>query len=125
MTLPRARRTSISARARGLAVRLGGDRGAGGLLGLGPGGAAEPGADGGQRLQRLDAQVGELAAAGVDPGRLEPGQQAALGDLDGLLGRVPGRLHLTGVQRAAGFAHACGRDLPVDPGVLGQDELEL
>ena len=56
---------------RGLAERLRLYGGAGGLLGLGPGRGAELGADDRERLERLHAQVGELAAAGVDPGRFE------------------------------------------------------
>ena len=121
MTLPRARSTSIRA-ARALsrngwawttaraACSASGQRG-----------PAELGAGERERLQRLRPQVGEFGALAVDPRRLEPGQQAALGDLDGLPGGLP---RLLGRGRA-GLAQARGRDLPVDPRVLGQVELEL
>ena len=76
-TLPRARSASISASAGGLAERRRLDRGARGVLGLGS--SAPPSARGGRgvRLERPDAQVGQLAAPRVDPVGLEPGQQPA------------------------------------------------
>ena len=109
-----------------LAVRLRLDGGAGGLLGLGPGGAAEPGAGDGERLQRLHAQVGELAAAGVDPRRLEPGQQAALGDLDRLAGRPPTHAAASPLSSAARAARTrSGATSQSIQASLGQDQLQL
>ena len=95
---------------------------AGGLLGLGVLGAAELGPGRGQRLERLDAQVGELGAPRVDPGRLQARQQPAFGDLERGLRGFP---RLTRVGRLARAAKLSGRDLEVDPRVVGQHQLQL
>ena len=125
LTLPRARRTSISATRADSRYGCAWTAARAACSASGQRGAAEPDPGGGERLQRLDAQVGELGAAGIDPGRLEARQQAALGDLDRLAGRLPGVLGAAVVERVAGGSDALGRDLPVDPGVLGQDQVQF
>ena len=109
-----------------LAERRGLDRGARGLLGDGQLAAAEPRAADGDDLEQLDPQVGQLGALGVDPVRLQAGQQAARRRSPAL----PRRRISPSCQRPAGdrrvrLAQAGERRLPVDPRVGRQVQREL
>jgi hypothetical protein len=109
----------------GFPERRGVHRCPGGLLGGRGLGAAEPGADQGDRLECLDPQVGKLAALLVDPAGLQAGQQAAVGDGHRLLSRVPAGPPGAGVDRRARTREALAGGLPVDPGVARQLESKL
>ncbi len=69
----------------------------------------------GDELERLDAQLLEVVAGTGQPGRVEVGQQAGLGERGGLERRV-------GIGVGAGRGDELRHRLDVDPDRLGKDE---
>ena len=80
---------------------------------------------GSAHLERLQPQVAELGAAHVDPRRLQPRQQPALGDRQRVSGPGERRRRVAGLERRPCRRDARARRLPVDPGVSRQDQAQL
>ena len=79
----------------------------------------------GADLQRLQAQVAQLRPAHVDPARLQPRQQSALGDRQRLPGGRERRRRVPRRQGRPRRGHARARDLPVHPGVVAELQPQL
>ena len=66
-------------------------------------------------LEHLQAEIGQLGALGVDPVRLEAGQEPSVGDLESGAGGVDTGAPAPLLDRRVGLAQAAERRLQVDP----------
>ncbi len=109
----------------GLAVGLGLDQALCGALDRAQLGAAQSHARAADDLKGLQAQVIELSASALQPGRLRAGEQPAAGDVERHLSLSPS---LAGVSTPEGLERALdvsGGRLDVDPNRFGQLEDQL
>ncbi len=109
----------------GLAVRLGLDQGPGRPLGRLQLRAAHHQAGATDHLEGLLAHVLELAAGGLEPGRLRTREQAAAGDVERHLRQRPGAAPVAPLERVDRARNLGRGRLDVDPDRLGERQDQL